>query len=468
MLATHDPCLVDAVQPLASLAGVCLIHGEDMISSRASGTVAVLYGMDLDADAGRRLGEGLANTPAATVGFGPAGTDDGETQARAHYDLPGNVVGLLAFLERSARPVRHGMRVGILGAHGGVGATSLAIAVARLAARRGRRAALVDLDPAGGPLGAHVGLDGDEAGWPDLLAAIDARSDASPWPPSSDEREGGHGSVDAAEQARIGATRVRRWAEHAGHADLYVVTGARRLDFAIPGHRIRTGIEAVEEAGQVAITVIDASPGGPIPVERLAGWCERMVVVATDDAVGQAAAEGVIGSVRATACPVTLVRRAGPGRRDRRSQGGTPRGVSDVIVLGEETGMGEAGRHGVLPGDRPRGAVAACAADLADSLDLVGQDAGRVGRRRQPHGRRRADHTRRVAGPDGTGVDAIVGVSGDAAGLVAFGSGEHDDTAIPTGGVFVGSVAAGRREKRVAWRTSRPQGGRIGLWDEEW
>jgi hypothetical protein len=42
----------------------------------------------------------------------------------------------------------------------------------------------------------------------------------------------------------------------------------------------------------------------------------------------------------------------------------------DAIVLGEESGIAEGTRHGVLPGDRPRAAVARCAAELADVAGL--------------------------------------------------------------------------------------------------
>lgn len=64
-----------------------------------------------------------------------------------------------------------GVVVGVLGARGGVGASSLAALVAARAARR-TATALVDLDPSGGGLDVLVGLEEEPgARWPDLAHA---------------------------------------------------------------------------------------------------------------------------------------------------------------------------------------------------------------------------------------------------------------------------------------------------------
>ncbi|MDR1152103.1 MAG: hypothetical protein LBK72_06475 [Bifidobacteriaceae bacterium] len=468
VLVTRDQRLLDAAMLLARRVGVRLVHTEDAAALAGSEAIAVLCGVDVGRDARGGIRERWTGVPAAVIGFGPADMDDAESPAIARYGLPDDAAGLEAFLERSAGPARTGIRVGILGAHGGVGATSLAIATSRAATRRGLRVALVDLDPAGGPLATHLGLDSGEPGWPDLLAAVGAVDDGGPCASSSAGREESDHPGGPEEQADGKGARARSWARSRRDADLFAVTGARGLGPDVPIHRFREAIEAIETGGDVAVSVIDASAGGPVPVERLAGWCDRIVVVARDDPAGEAAATDLIARVLPTGCPITLVRRMGPARRASRGWTGVPRGVSDVIALGDEAGMAEGARHGVLPGDRSRGALATCAVDLADSLGLTPPGAAPRDRRGGVRGGRRADARRAEPARRGNGIDAIGLVAPSAAGPPAFGPADTDDAALPEAGVFVGSSAASRRERRIARRTSRPRGERIGLWDEEW
>jgi hypothetical protein len=119
-------------------------------------------------------------------------------------------------------------------------------------------------------------------------------------------------------------------------------------------------------------------------------------------------------------------------------------GVRDVIVLGDEAGMRQAVRHGVLPGDRARGAVARAAAELIAVLGLgAGTDGGRRG-----EGKR---------GRHSVAAEELF-VDGPAARPGLFADDVYEGIA---------PEPEGPRIRRVE-RAKRPSALRIGHWDETW
>lgn len=72
-----------------------------------------------------------------------------------------------------------GVVVGVIGARGGAGATSLAVALALAAARSGRRTMLVDADPFGGGIDLALGAECVSGPrWPDVLSAPPVSAEA--------------------------------------------------------------------------------------------------------------------------------------------------------------------------------------------------------------------------------------------------------------------------------------------------
>ncbi len=180
LLITCDDQLLDDLLRLAAAAGTGLEVAHDTTSAlRAwAGAALVLVGADLAGtlaaqDPPRRelvyvvgvapLADGLFRS---ALGAGAAGV----------VELPAAETWLVEQLTDATdaaggRRVRHGDLVGVVGGSGGVGATTLACALALVSARR-EAAALVDLDPLGPGTDRVVGLDG-AAGvhWDELVGS---------------------------------------------------------------------------------------------------------------------------------------------------------------------------------------------------------------------------------------------------------------------------------------------------------
>jgi hypothetical protein len=473
VVVTDDTRLADAAHRLAADAGVQLtstgrsdpppgIHGPP---------AAMLWGYDVDPVWAAALQRACPDTPFAVAGFGPLAAEDRGLPGCSHYSLPGDYAALVAWLERSTDPERLGLRVGIFGAHGGVGTSSLAVAVARLVVARGVGCTLVDLDPAGGPLRVLLGMDTVDAGWADLLAALatpdSAETDACHANDEGEAETDPAAAPDASHGAGHGARATRDTASPTT-AELYLLAEARGIPPGVNAHRLREGIEAVEAARGATVTVFDASPGGPVPPGRLASWCDAVVVVARADAIGLAGIES-LGRLLGTWCPVTLVWRVDRGRRTP----GVPEaleGVRDFVLLGEETGIGEAGRHGVLPGDRTRGALAKSAAALVEMLGLapaakpMNTPDARLGQRTGPL----PSLPQEIHWPEVPSDDAGP-LERDVIALKLFAEPAAMPAEEPAGGLFVGAPPApkGRRARRLRW-AAKPQALKIGEWDERW
>jgi secretion/DNA translocation related CpaE-like protein len=172
-LVTRDDALATEVLRLAAAAGAPLdvVHEPDSAVRGWATAPAVLVGADLAPSVGPlRLPR---REEVHVVGIGPAA--DGlfrsavDVGASSVLELPaaeGWLVELLADISDEGRG--SGVVVAVTGGSGGVGATTLAAAVALVAGRR-HRVALVDLDPAGPGLRRVAGFD-DVTGvtWPEL------------------------------------------------------------------------------------------------------------------------------------------------------------------------------------------------------------------------------------------------------------------------------------------------------------
>ncbi|MDR0432644.1 MAG: ParA family protein [Bifidobacteriaceae bacterium] len=448
VLLTRDDRLADAVGHLADQAGVGLEHIEDVASAGELEGAALLCGLDVRSDLEVSPAAVWAGCPVAGVGLG---TWDGQGgPLTAHFALPGAEEALIAFFEQAVDRGRKGLRVGIIGAHGGVGASSLAIALGRLASKQGSATAMVDLDPAGAGLAVHLGIEIGPDGWNDLLETV--RQGPPPEPEDSSADQDSPLAQPGPDSQQDGP--------------LYALASARRLDPNVPVHMLRQGIETIEATGELALSVIDASAAGPVHPRRLATWCDRLVLVARTDPLGTESLDSLLQVLAPAECPITVVWRVGRGGAAKRKVE-TPRGVRDVIVLGEEADLDQARRHGVLPGERRRGALASCAGELADSLGLTpprpikpeSEPLLPMGAERE----RPLDAIWPVA--PGFEPDTEEFTSAAPPRLVD----DDDDGDLAGLGVFVAaSVPAGQRASGRAARRRRPPNERVGLWDVQW
>jgi secretion/DNA translocation related CpaE-like protein len=164
LVLTADTALLDDLLRLCAAAGA-----EPEVHDHPSGAAAswraaplVVVGADL---AGPAAASGLPRRPGLVVAG--ASLDDGEVW-RTAVNLGAEHVLVLPEAEQwlvdrladaVADPATRGRVVAVVGARGGAGATSFAIALALAAARAGRRTMLVDADPYGGGIDLALGAE---------------------------------------------------------------------------------------------------------------------------------------------------------------------------------------------------------------------------------------------------------------------------------------------------------------------
>jgi secretion/DNA translocation related CpaE-like protein len=174
LLVTSDPVLLDRLLRLAAAAGV-----EPDVAGHATAAAPlwrdaplVLLGHDRISDA---VGAGLPRRPGLLVVGGSL--DDAGVWRQAvglgaeHVVfLPEAEPWLVTRLADAGRPGRRATVVAVVGARGGAGATSFAVAFALAAAREGRRTMLVDADPYGGGIDMALGVEHVEGPrWDDFV-----------------------------------------------------------------------------------------------------------------------------------------------------------------------------------------------------------------------------------------------------------------------------------------------------------
>lgn len=180
LVVTSDPSLLDDLLRLAAAAGA-----EPDVADHVAAAVAlwraaplVLLGIDLVEDA---TAAPLPRRPGlVVVGVGPSEPTRGDVWRYAvglgaeHVvflpDAQSWVVDRLADAGDAAPP---GVVVASIGARGGAGATSFAVAFALACARQGRRTMLVDTDPYGGGIDLVLGVE-EAAGprWDDVASGV--------------------------------------------------------------------------------------------------------------------------------------------------------------------------------------------------------------------------------------------------------------------------------------------------------
>lgn len=177
ILVTDDPEILDHTLRVAAAVGLDIELLPDVGAARArwGGGSLVLVGADAMASLAesppmRRRGVLVVSVrePDAEVWRGAVALG-----AEHVVQLPDGDRWLASRLaDADQGPARRGVVVGVRGAHGGVGASTLAVGLALAVARAGQRCLLVEADPCSGGLDLLLGIEA-EAGlrWPDLLSS---------------------------------------------------------------------------------------------------------------------------------------------------------------------------------------------------------------------------------------------------------------------------------------------------------
>ena len=319
VLRGGDAALVAQVRRLAELAGVPLaVAGAD---DPAPGAALVLTAdgapgrLGVRADPARRAGP-LGEVPSAVV-------------------LPAEAEVLLDLLVAAGSRQRARV-VGVLGAHGGAGASVLGAALARAVVATGAAAALVDLDPAGG-LDVLLGLEHDPGQrWGDL--------------------DGEHALLPQPLALALPDWHLVR-----------VLSGDRRG--GPPEEAVaRSAVRALGQGHDLLVLDLPRQVLGPGPGRELwLGWCTDVVLVARGGVRGAAAALAAAPALTARTRPHLVVRGGEPA-----AAGGlaAAAGLELAAHMRDERALPAGIEHGVAPGDQRRGHLRATARLLLDRLGV--------------------------------------------------------------------------------------------------
>jgi hypothetical protein len=241
--------------------------------------------------------------------------------------LPGSWRQLTHLVEAAGAPARTSWRIALIGAHGGAGASCLAVALARGLSSSGV-SRLAVLGAAGGPVDSLLGVE-SRAGWAQAAAAAEAGAAVQP--------------------------------QLAGGIEL---VGAKGPEPGLAAWQIRRAIEAWEAQADGGVTVLDADRAAPCGGWRCASWADGIVLVGRCDPAGVAAVAALARDLAPAGAPAHLALREVRGGL-RLAQAAEALGREDVIKVGDERSLVAALSHGLAPGDRSFGPLAAAAAELA-------------------------------------------------------------------------------------------------------
>ena len=322
VLRSDDAALAERVRRLTDLAGV----GFTVVpTDRVLPDAAVV----LDA-----AGPGGA----LTVRVDPARTVAAEAPLPAAVALPGEEAALLDVLVTAATPHR-ARTVGVVGAHGGAGASVLAAVLARACVATGAATALVDLDPAGGGLDVLLGLEFDAG---------------RRWADVREER--------GALLAERLALALPTW-----HL-VRVLSGDRRGGAAPDDLAVRSAVRALGQGHDVVILDLPRQVLAPgTAQEAWLGRCSDVVLV-SGGGVRAGAAAIAAAPLALAGCAVHLVVRAPAAEAAEVAEAA---GLPLAAVLREERNLGADVERGARPGDRRRGPLMSTARELVTRLGLA-------------------------------------------------------------------------------------------------
>ncbi len=341
LLVTGREVLVEEVSDLASAAGVAVGVVADVAAAGRAWAAADLVLVGDDAAVA-----GVPSRRDGVVLLAPADAGGGEELWRAAVGV--GAAGVL-LLPRDRQAVLHqlalvaeldgsgsGRVVAVLGARGGVGASSLAAALALRASGLGR-ALLVDGDPLGGGLDLLVGLE---------------RSGGFRWP----ELAGARGTVRS--------SLLREGLPRAGALAVLSYDRAAPIE-PLPAAAVTTVLSAARR-GHDAV-VLDLPRRDDAATLAALAAAEVLLLVVPPEVRAVAAAARVLDLATTAVADVRLVlaRTGGPRGAELPAAAVVDAlGVPLAAELGREVGLAAAVDRGEPPGSRYRGALARCCEQL--------------------------------------------------------------------------------------------------------
>ncbi|PFG39240.1 secretion/DNA translocation related CpaE-like protein [Georgenia soli] len=319
-LRSDDAALAERVRRLTDLAGVGLtVVPTDRVLPDAPVVLdgSVPGGLAVRVDPGRTVAADV-RLPGAVV-------------------LPGDEAALLDVLVTAATPHR-ARTIGVVGAHGGAGASALAAVLARACVAAGAATALVDLDPAGGGLDVLLGLEFDPGRrWADVL-----------------EERG------ALLPERL-ALALPTW-----HL-VRVLSGDRRGGAGADDLVVRSAVRALGQGHDVVVLDLPRQVLAPGAAQEV--WLDRCsdVVLVSTGGVRAGAAAIAAAPLQQAGCTVHLVVRSAPAEAGEIAEAA---GLPLAAVLREERHLAADVERGARPGDRRRGPLMATARALVERLGL--------------------------------------------------------------------------------------------------
>ena len=176
LLVTANPTLLDELLRLCAAAGIEPQVAHDEVAARHAWTQAPLVVLGDDLAAGLVRSRVARRDRLVMVGLDPTNSDAWDLAVALGADgvvfLPAAQAWLLDRLADIDGAGVTGITVAVVGGRGGAGASTLAAALAVVAAHDGVPTMIVDADPLGGGIDMLLGRE-DEAGlrWPDLASA---------------------------------------------------------------------------------------------------------------------------------------------------------------------------------------------------------------------------------------------------------------------------------------------------------
>lgn len=326
-LRASDPAVVDAVRSVVALADLPLVV-------HPPGAPPPEAGLALDSAAEIGPGDPEWRGPGRRFAWVAVEPDVEAPDGGTCLVLPGGAEELLGRL-RSVATTRRARVIGVVGARGGAGASSLAAVLARTCAEAGLSSGLVDLDLDHGGLDILVGAEHE----PGLR-----------WADIADERGG------FAPEELVATLPVWR--------GVRVLSGDLRPVPEPPKEQV---LAALSDAHDVI--VLDMPRPAARPGDVAVRWCDTVLVAATCDVSAAAGAQTLAQSLAGHDARL-VVRGPAPGGM-RPDQLAAAAGMPLLHAMAPERALAAALERGVAPGDYRRGPLVRCGRRLVHELGLV-------------------------------------------------------------------------------------------------
>lgn len=337
LVVTADESILDEVLRLAAIAGVDVLVAPDfsMAAQHWSGAPLVLVGPDAAADRvlSRRGAVHLLSTPPHTADVWRLAVGIG---AASVLHLPRDEDAVIQELSDATDGSGSATTLAVVGGRGGVGASTLAVALGLSALRRGVTPLVVDLDARGGGLDLVVGAeDAEGLRWDDV------------------------GPIE-------GRLSTRSFV-----GELPSIHGVSLLSCGRSGVPLPPSTDAVLGAARRAfgVLVLDVPRDGAADVAAVGADCG--LVVAAADVRGCAAAHVVACTLQPLVSQVLVVARTGAGRTLSPDDVADAVGFPLVAAIGDDSATAVAYERGEPPSLRRRGPWAAACADILDHVGLL-------------------------------------------------------------------------------------------------